>query len=124
MNCTFGPQMQDWVNVPEMDEFTTLVRALWSRLINGAKRDAFLSRHKHLNRCGGVRGGMFLLPVNKAFKSLCMATVQLDVLFVERMKLSSLVQARCNMTNKNNSAVFMTRRLQSVGKIGAAISVV
>lgn len=51
-----------------MDDFTTLAGPLWSRLEAGAKRYAFLAEQKHLNRYGGVHGGMLLWLADKALR--------------------------------------------------------
>ena len=113
-----------------MDDFTTLVGPLWSRLDAGAKRYAFLAEQKHLNRYGGVHGGMLLWLADKALSmkawEACgrphIATVQLDVQFVDSVTQHSLVEACCEVIRKTSSIIFVTGRLHSGDKVVATAS--
>ena len=113
-----------------MDDFTTLVGPLWSRMEAGAKRYAFLAERKHLDRYGGVHGGMLLWLADKALSMKAwgecerphIATVQLDVQFVANVNQSSMVEVHCEVIRKTSSIVFVTGRLQSGDKVVATAS--
>jgi uncharacterized protein (TIGR00369 family) len=130
MNSNLDPRAQGWIEEQAMDDFTTLVGPLWSRMEAGAKRYAFLAEQKHLNRYGGVHGGMLLWLADKALSmkawEACerphIATLQLDVQFVDNVKQSSLVEACCEVIRKTSSIVFVTGRLQSGDKVVAMAS--
>lgn len=121
MNPDMDPRVFGWVEEQGMDDFTALVGPLWSRPDAGAKRYAFCAGKKHLNRYGRVHGGMLLWLADKALSmkawEVCegaqLATVQLDVQFVDSVAKTSLVDARCEVIRKTSSIIFVTGRLQS-----------
>lgn len=119
MNTDVDLRSQGWEQEQDLDEFSALIGPLWSRIEDGAKRYAFFAEPKHLNRYGRVHGGMLLWFADKSLGmkawQACerpqLATVQLDVQFVDGVKQSSLVEASCEVIRKTSSLVFVTGRL-------------
>ncbi len=79
-------------------------------------RYAFLAEHKHHNRRGVVQGGMLMTFADRSMGMTCwyanerqpQATVQLDVHFVDAVKVGEFVEAKCQVVRRTRSLVFMS----------------
>ena len=76
----------------------------------------FLAEHKHHNRRGVVQGGMLMTFADRSMGMTCwyanerqpQATVQLDVHFVDAVKVGEFVEAKCQVVRRTRSLVFMS----------------
>jgi uncharacterized protein (TIGR00369 family) len=111
----FDPKAGGWEPYSD-DGFIGLIGPLWQKPVDGSYRYAFLAEPKHHNRRGVVQGGMLMTFADRAMGMTCwyanerqpQATVQLDVHFVEAVKIGEFVEARCQVVRRTRSLVFMS----------------
>ena len=115
MDASVDPTLDGWVQADNLDDFTELVGPLWTRGDGEVGRYAFVAQQKHINRYGGVHGGMLLTFADKSFGLTAweatgrrhLATIQLDMHFLNKVERGSLVTSRCDVTRKASSVVFI-----------------
>ena len=115
MDADVDPSLDGWIHEDNLDDFTDLVGPLWKRGDGEAGRHAFVAQQKHLNRYGVVHGGMLLTFADKSFGMTAweatgrrtVATIQLDMQFLNKVERGSLVTSRCDVTRKASSVVFI-----------------
>ena len=131
MSSSLDPREQGWEREESADEFVALVGPLLGRGAGGAREYAFLADRKHLSRFGRVHGGMLMWLADKALGMNAweaaarpdqIATIQLDVQFVDVALPGALVESQCEVVRKTGSLVFMTGRLLSAGAVLASAS--
>lgn len=116
------PRELGWVrqDAVKNDEFGTLVGPLWARQRGELTEYGFIAERKHLSRFGRVHGGVLLWLADKAMSGAAweatgrpeqIATLQLDVQFVDSVASGVLVEAHCEVVRKTRSIVFVTGRL-------------
>jgi len=117
-DVTFDPAAAGWE--PYSDEgFIGLVGPLWQRKAGDSYCYAFMAAPKHHNRRGGVQGGMLMTFADRSMGMTCwyanerqpQATVQLDVHFVDAVRISEFVEARCQVVRRTRSLIFMSGEL-------------
>jgi len=119
MSDPFDPAAAGWE--PYEDEgFIGLIGPFWVRPWGDSFRYAFVAEPKHHNRRGVVQGGMLMTFADRSMGMTCwyangrvpQATVQLDVNFVEAVKIGDFVEAHCKVVKRTKSLIFMDAELK------------
>jgi acyl-coenzyme A thioesterase PaaI-like protein len=100
----------------EATGFIQLVGPLWERTVEGAHEYALIAQDKHHNRRGLVQGGVLMTFADRTCGMTAryvsgkptLATVQLDVHFVESGKIGELLVSRPHVVRSTRSLIFMT----------------
>jgi acyl-coenzyme A thioesterase PaaI-like protein len=103
----------------EADGFIGLVGPLWTRERDGIHLFAFKAEPKHHNRRGVVQGGMLMTFADRAMGMTCwhandrqpQATVQLDMHFIDAVRIGEFVEAKCQVVRRTRALVFMAADL-------------
>ena len=96
--------------------FLHLVGPLWQRVVDGEYQFALITEDKHHNRRGLVQGGVLMTFADRTcgitarFVSgkTMLATVQLDVHFVEAGKIGEILISRPHVVRSTRSLIFIT----------------
>jgi acyl-coenzyme A thioesterase PaaI-like protein len=119
------PAALGWEEVAD-DGFIQLVGPVWLKRTEGAlNRYAFLAQPKHKNLRGVVQGGMIMTFADRAMgmtarqqnENRPQATVQLDVHFVDAVRIGDFVEAHAEVIRKTKALMFMRADL----KVGARV---
>ena len=100
----------------ETSGFLHLIGPLWQRIVNGEPEFALLTEDKHHNRRGLVQGGVLMTFADRACGMTAryvsgkptLATVQLDVHFVESGKIGELLVTKPHVVRSTRSLIFIT----------------
>ena len=111
----FDPAAAGWAPYGD-DGFIGLIGPFWMRPDGDSYRFAFLAERKHHNRRGYVQGGMLMTFADRSMGMTCwyanerqpQATVQLDVSFVDAVKIGEFVEAKCTVVRRTRSLIFMS----------------
>lgn len=103
--------------------FLSLVGPLWQRVVGGEHEYALVAQHKHHNRRGLVQGGLLMTFADRACGMTAryvsgrptLATVQLDVHFVDSAKIGEILLAKPRVVRTTRSLIFTTTEV-SAGK--------
>ncbi|HLQ90220.1 MAG TPA: PaaI family thioesterase [Xanthobacteraceae bacterium] len=114
----FDPAAAGWEPYGD-DGFIGLIGPFWMRPEGDSYRFAFLAERKHHNRRGYVQGGMLMTFADRSMGMTCwyanerqpQATVQLDVSFVDAVKIGEFVEAKCTVVRRTRSLIFMSSDL-------------
>lgn len=127
----FDPKAAGWEPYSD-DGFIGLIGPLWQKPIGDGCGDgyryAFLAEHKHHNRRGVVQGGMLMTFADRAMGMTCwyanqrqpQATVQLDVHFVDAVRIGEFVEAQCRIVRRTRSLIFMSGDLMVGDRVVAS----
>ena len=106
-----------WSEV-EATGFIQLVGPLWERAVEGVHEYALPTADKHHNRRGLVQGGVLMTFADRTCgitarhvmgkQTMAMATVQLDVHFVESGKIGEILISRPHVVRSTRSLIFIT----------------
>ncbi len=96
--------------------FLSLVGPLWQRVVDGEHEYALVAQDKHHNRRGLVQGGLLMTFADRACGMTArhvsgrptLATVQLDVHFVDSGKIGEILLAKPRVVRATRSLIFMT----------------
>jgi len=125
----FDPAAAGWQ--PYRDEgFIGLVGPLWTREADGRHFYAFMAEPKHHNRRGVVQGGMLMTFADRAMGMTCwyangkqpQATVQLDMHFIDAVRIGEFVECRATVVRRTRSLVFMHGELVAGDRVIATAS--
>jgi len=114
----FDPAAEGWE--PYGDEgFIGLVGPFWTRRSGDSHCYAFVAEPKHHNRRGVVQGGMLMTFADRAMGMTCwyanerqpQATVQLDMHFIDAVRIGDFVEAKCKVVRRTRALVFMSGEL-------------
>jgi len=102
--------------IVETTGFVQLVGPLWQRLVDGEHEYALVAQDKHHNRRGLVQGGVLMTFADRCCGMTAryvsgrptMATVQLDVHFVESGKIGEVLMSKPRVVRVTRSLVFMS----------------
>jgi acyl-coenzyme A thioesterase PaaI-like protein len=105
----------------ETTGFLSLVGPLWQRTVDGQPEMALITEDKHHNRRGMVQGGLLMTFADRACGMVArivsgrptMATVQLDVHFVDAGKIGEVLIARPRVLRTTRSLVFVTAEVKA-----------
>jgi len=125
--AAFDPARAGWEMVRVVG-FSELTGPLWKREDDGRLRFGFVVEQKHLNYAGNLHGGMLM-----SFADLAMgmtawratggkphATIELNIQFVESVRLGEFVEAQCEVVRATRSVVFMQAKMFVGARIVAA----
>jgi acyl-coenzyme A thioesterase PaaI-like protein len=109
-----------WTMV-ETTGFISLVGPLWQRMVDGDPEYALVAQDKHHNRRGLVQGGLLMTFADRACGMMArfisgrptMATVQLDVHFVDAGKIGETLMARPRVIRATRSLVFVSTEVNA-----------
>jgi acyl-coenzyme A thioesterase PaaI-like protein len=110
----FDPSAAGWEAYRD-DGFVGLVGPFWSRPEGDGFRYGFMAEPKHHNRRGVVQGGMLMTFADRSMGMTCwyangrqpQATIQLDMHFVDAVRIGEFVEAHCRVVQRTRSVVFM-----------------
>ncbi len=116
--ATFDPAAAGW-ETHQDDGFLGLVGPIWQRPNGTSFRFAFLAEDKHHNRRGVVQGGMLMTFADRAMGRTCwyaneqqpQATVQIDMHFIDAVRVGEFVEAHCRVVRRTRALVFMSAEL-------------
>src|SRR6516165_11118027 len=99
----------------ETTGFIQLIGPLWQRQVGGAYEYGLLTEGKHHNRRGLVQGGVLMtfadrtcgMTARSVTGKQTMATIQLDVHFVDAGQIGELLISRPRMVRATRSLVFI-----------------
>jgi len=108
----------DGFSVVEATGFIQLIGPMWQREVDGELEFALLTEDKHHNRRGLVQGGVLMTFADRTCgitarhvmgkQTMAMATVQLDVHFVESGKIGEILISRPRVVRATRSLVFVS----------------
>jgi uncharacterized protein (TIGR00369 family) len=102
--------------IVEATGFIQLVGPMWQRTLDGEDEFALVTQDKHHNRRGLVQGGVLMTFADRtcgmAARSVSgkptLATIQLDVHFVEAGKIGEILISRPRVVRSTRSLIFVT----------------
>ena len=114
----FDPAAAGW-DLDDDEGFLALVGPVWKRRSGETDRYAFVAEPKHHNRRGVVHGGMLMTFADRAMGRACryanahkpQATVQLDVHFIDAVKIGEFVEANCRVVRRTHTLMFASAEL-------------
>jgi acyl-coenzyme A thioesterase PaaI-like protein len=114
----FDPAAAGWEPYGD-DGFIGLIGPFWMRPVGESYRFAFMAERKHHNRRGVVQGGMLMTFADRSMGMTCwyanerqpQATVQLDVSFIDAVRIGEFVEANCTVVRRTRSLIFMSADL-------------
>ena len=109
----------DGWRVVEATGFIQLIGPFWQRLVNGEPEFALITEDKHHNRRGLVQGGVTMTFADRTCGMTArhvsgkptMATVQLDVHFVEAGKIGEILISRPRVVRTTRSLIFINTEI-------------
>jgi acyl-coenzyme A thioesterase PaaI-like protein len=116
--------ISDGWTIVDTTGFLNLVGPLWQRMMNGEPEYALVAQDKHHNRRGLVQGGLLMTFADRACGMAArfasgrptMATVQLDVHFVDAGKIGETLMTRPRVIRTTRSLVFVTTEVKANGR--------
>jgi acyl-coenzyme A thioesterase PaaI-like protein len=113
--------LSDGWSIVETSGFINLVGPLWQRMVDGEPEYALITEDKHHNRRGLVQGGLLMTFADRACGMTArfvsgrptMATVQLDVHFVDAGKIGEILMARPRVIRTTRSLVFVSAEVKA-----------
>lgn len=105
----------DGWSIVETTGFIHLIGPLWHRLVDGHHEYALIAQDKHHNRRGLVQGGVLMTFADRTCGMTArhitgkhtMATIQLDVHFVEAGKIGETLVSRPHVVRATRSLIFV-----------------
>jgi acyl-coenzyme A thioesterase PaaI-like protein len=102
--------------IVETTGFVHLVGPFWQRVVDGEHEYALVAQDKHHNRRGLVQGGVLMtfadrccgMTARYASGRPTLATVQLDVHFVESGKIGEVLTSKPRVVRSTRSLIFMS----------------
>jgi acyl-coenzyme A thioesterase PaaI-like protein len=106
----------DGWSVVETTGFLQLIGPLWQRDVDGEPEYALITQDKHHNRRGLVQGGVLMTFADRTCGMTArvvsgrstLATVQLDVHFVEAGKIGEVLISKPHVVRSTRSLIFIT----------------
>ncbi len=103
-------------SVVETTGFMHLIGPLWQRVVNGEHEYALVAQDKHHNRRGLVQGGVLMtfadrtcgMTARHVSGRTTLATVQLDVHFVESGKIGETLVSKPHVVRATRSLIFVS----------------
>src|ERR1700740_2562176 len=110
--------------IVETRGFLNLVGPLWERIVNGDREYAILTEHKHHNRRDRVQGGVLMTLADRASGMIArlvsgrptLATIQMDVHFVDSGRIGELLVARRRVVRATRSLICTTAEVTATGR--------
>ena len=116
--------------VVETSGFLSLVGPLWERVVDGQPEYAIVAQDKHHNRRSRVQGGVLMTLADRASGMIArlvsgrptLATVQMDVHFIDAGKIGELLIARPRVVRVTHTLIFTTAEVVADGRCVAIAS--
>jgi acyl-coenzyme A thioesterase PaaI-like protein len=113
--------ISDGWTIVETSGFINLVGPLWQRMVDGEPEYALIAEDKHHNRRGLVQGGLLMTFADRACGMTArfvsgrptMATVQLDVHFIDAGRIGEILMARPRVIRTTRSLVFVSAEVKA-----------
>ncbi len=113
--------LSDGWSIVETTGFLNLIGPLWQRMVDGEPEYALVAQDKHHNRRGMVQGGLLMTFADRACGMAArfvsgrptMATVQLDVHFVDAGKIGETLMTRPRVIRTTRSLVFVNAEVKA-----------
>ena len=110
--------------------FIQIVGPLWERSVDGTHEYALPAEDRHHNRRGVVQGGMLMTFADRSMGMTCwyangqqaQATIQLDMHFIDAVRIGEFVEAHCRVVRRTRSVVFMSADLKVGERLVATAS--
>jgi acyl-coenzyme A thioesterase PaaI-like protein len=125
MTAVAKPSLHDlgWTILDD-EGFLGLVGPFWHRIVDGRHEYAIEGQCKHRNRRGVVQGGLTLTLADRSCGMTArhetgvtnLATVQLDVHFVDGARIGELIVARPRMIRSTRALIFMSTEIVADGR--------
>jgi uncharacterized protein (TIGR00369 family) len=120
----------DGWEIVDTSGFLHLIGPLWQRNVDGAYEYALATEDKHHNRRGLVQGGVIMTFADRSCGMTArfvsgkphLATVQLDVHFVEAGKIGETLIARPHVVRTTKSLIFITTEVTAGDRVIAMAS--
>jgi acyl-coenzyme A thioesterase PaaI-like protein len=120
----------DGWEIVDTSGFLHLVGPLWQRRVDGAYEYGLVTADKHHNRRGLVQGGVIMTFADRACGMTArfvsgkphLATVQLDVHFVDAGKIGEMMIARPHVVRTTKSLIFITTEVTAEDRVLAMAS--
>ena len=131
MTDTAAEQLKsDGWSIVDTSGFISLVGPLWERKVDGEHEYALVAQDKHHNRRGVVQGGLLMTFADRACGMTArfvsgrptLATVQLDVHFIDSGKIGEILLAKPRAVRTTRSLIFMTTEVTANGRCIATAS--
>jgi acyl-coenzyme A thioesterase PaaI-like protein len=122
MNDAAADQLiSDGWTIVDTTGFLNLVGPLWQRMVDGEPEYALVAQDKHHNRRGMVQGGLLMTFADRACGMAArfvsgrptMATVQLDVHFVDAGRIGETLMTRPRVIRTTRSLVFVNAEVKA-----------
>ena len=118
-----------WTMV-ETSGFLSLVGPLWERVVDGEHEYALEAQDKHHNRRGLVQGGLVMTFADRSCGMTAryvsgrptLATVQLDVHFVDSGKIGEILISKPRVVRVTRSLIFLTTEVSAAERCIAMAS--
>jgi uncharacterized protein (TIGR00369 family) len=115
----FDPAAHGWEEIVNHTAFGELVGPIWRNDEGGKLRFGFTVAPKHLNRAGNLHGGMLMTLADQAMAMAARqatgnrrhAAIELNIQFVDGVKLGEFVIACPDVVRATRSVVFMEAKM-------------
>jgi uncharacterized protein (TIGR00369 family) len=122
-------ESEGW-EIVDTSGFLHLIGPLWQRQVDGAYEYALAAEDKHHNRRGLVQGGVIMTFADRSCGMTArfvsgkphLATVQLDVHFVDAGKIGETLVARPHVVRTTKSLIFITTEVTAEDRVIAMAS--
>ncbi|GGE54731.1 thioesterase [Agaricicola taiwanensis] len=103
------------------------VGPFWLRADHGTARLGFIADTRHRNRGGHVQGGMIAALADRAMgQTVRMAngnqpqvTIQLDMHYIDVMRMGEFIEARCRVVRQARQIAFVEAEIFANGRLAA-----
>ena len=120
----------DGWEIVDTSGFLHLIGPLWQRNVDGTYEYALVTADKHHNRRGLVQGGVIMTFADRACGMTArfvsgkphLATVQLDVHFIDGDKIGETLIARPHVVRTTKSLIFITTEVTAADRVIAMAS--
>jgi uncharacterized protein (TIGR00369 family) len=114
----YDPAAHGW-EIVDNTAFGNLVGPIWRRSEGERLRFGFVVVPKHLNRAGNLHGGMLMTLADQAMALMARqatgskrhATIELNIQFVDAVRLGEFVEAHPEVVRATRSVVFMQAKM-------------
>jgi uncharacterized protein (TIGR00369 family) len=126
--AAFDPAAHGWEAIVNHTAFGDLVGPIWQRPKGEPLRFGLVVAPKHLNRAGILHGGMLMTLADQVMamtgratsEAKRHATIELNIQFVDGVKLGEFVEAEAEVVRATRSLVFMRATMKTGTRIVAS----
>jgi uncharacterized protein (TIGR00369 family) len=115
----FDPAVHGWQAIVNHTAFGDLVGPIWRRQDGQRLRFGFVVAPKHLNHAGNLHGGMLMTLADQSMAMTARqatggkrhATIELNIQFVDGVKIGEFVESHPELVRATRSLVFMQAKM-------------